>query len=170
MSIIYEALKKAGKSIHVDPQPQIIDKQKDSKPKIKLYILYALVACRGLLAGNVVFGFLANPKNPQVAKVKLPLEPVTRPREVLPLPPAATELGAIKDKPQEAFTPLERGFLTGFTLNGVFFSEGEGYALINNKIVKVQDVVGGATVKKIGLDEVELEISGTITKLYTRAQ
>lgn len=55
-----------------------------------------------------------------------------------------------------------------FVLNGVFFSDEEGYALINNKVVKEGDELDGRLVKKITMDEVELlEVSGSIIKLYT---
>ena len=39
-------------------------------------------------------------------------------------------------------------------LNGIFFSQEEGYALVNNHIVKVGDKVGGALVKRIDVNEV----------------
>ena len=55
-----------------------------------------------------------------------------------------------------------------FVLNGTFFSENQGYALINNKIVKDGDTVDGAVVKRVGLDEVELEQDGKTVKLYNR--
>jgi hypothetical protein len=161
MSIIHEALKKAEKGIHagIEQKPQLTNQQKNAKPKIKLYILYALVACVGLLVGNSVFSFLSSPKHPQVAKANVLPEPLSKPAEVSSSQPVLKEVNTLKDKPQLVFT-----------LNGVFFSEGEGYALINNKIVKIGDEVGGAIVKKIDLDAVELETSGTTTKLYTQAR
>jgi predicted transcriptional regulator len=44
-------------------------------------------------------------------------------------------------------------------LNGVFFSKDQGYALINNKVVKQGDSVEGVKIKKVNLDDVELESS-----------
>lgn len=56
-------------------------------------------------------------------------------------------------------------------LNGVFFSENEGYALINNRIVKEGDALEGVTVKRIKLDEVELEAEdGSTIKLSTKVR
>ena len=159
MSIIYEALKKAEKGINTgtDEKPQMAGQGKDRKSRVKLYILYFLVAFLGLVVGNAVFGFLPNPGKPQRTQVKpLPMSLSTSP-EVLPPKPLAQETATLTNKPQGAFT-----------LNGIFFSEGEGYALINNKIVKVGDEVSGAIVKKIDLGVVELETSGTTTKLYTQ--
>nr|MBC8436521.1 hypothetical protein [Candidatus Omnitrophota bacterium] len=52
-------------------------------------------------------------------------------------------------------------------LNGIFFSQDEGYyALVNNKIVKVGDDIDGAKVRHIDFDNVELESeAGLLVKL-----
>jgi len=56
-------------------------------------------------------------------------------------------------------------------LNGVFFSKNEGYALINNKVVKQGDSVEGIKVRKVNLDDVELETStGVKFKLTTQSR
>jgi hypothetical protein len=57
-----------------------------------------------------------------------------------------------------------------FTLNGVFFSGAEGYALINNRIVKKGDKIDGATVIQVLLDEVDLDFGGSIIKLSNSAK
>jgi hypothetical protein len=52
-----------------------------------------------------------------------------------------------------------------FILNGVFFSEGNGYALINNQIVRKDDTIGNAKVIAVVADGVELEIRGKQVKI-----
>jgi len=52
-------------------------------------------------------------------------------------------------------------------LNGLFISGEEVYALINNRVLRVGDVIDGATVKRITQDTVELEYADSIITLYT---
>ncbi len=167
MSIIYEALKKAEKSIQTgttsDKPATISPQQSPEKPRIKLYILYALVACVGLFVGNAVFGFLSpNQKHPQLARQKSLPAPVSQATQPLPSSPAPAM--------EKADVAMPDNPVVGLALNGVFFTEGEGYALINNKIVKIGDEVGGAIIKKIDLDGVELEASGVTTRLPTQSK
>jgi len=65
---------------------------------------------------------------------------------IVPSPPVAVQATAVS---------------SALVLNGIFFSEGQGYALINNQIVKESDVIDGAKVLKITSDAVELDSSGT---------
>jgi len=170
LSIIHDALKKAEKSINVDVKAKV-DKQGEQF-KFKLFLIYGLVACLGLFIGNIVFGFLSNPKsssreNPKQISIakkpdtnalqESPKEAPAKPKEVPPLETTPIISRYSKTGAQES--PV---------LNGIFFSENEGYALINNQIVKVGDVVCGATVKRISIDGVELEVAGSIVKLTTR--
>lgn len=174
MSIIYDALKKAQKTVNQDSKVQVDTTDKHPKSNTKLYLLYVLVVCLGLFIGNIIFGFLANSKKSLVGHTKpLPIAKkpeVTPPqepsKEVLLKPLEAPLLEAspkvstdIKKKPQESLV-----------LNGVFFSQDEGYALINNRIVKEGDVVGGATVMRINLNEVELKTADSTIKLSTQAR
>jgi len=162
MSIIYDALKKIEKSNSLTPKTE--DKKNASGgPKTKTYLLYILVVCLGAVIANIFLGFFAKPV--KVAKVNKavasPVLPPVAPAAPKVLPPAASSLPipAAEAKRQPEFPPL--------VLNGVFFSQAEGYALINNQIVKEGDTVDGAVVKRIRLEEVELEFEGSITKLST---
>lgn len=56
----------------------------------------------------------------------------------------------------------------GWTLNGIFFSGNEGYALINNQIVKAGEEIDGALLREIDKDEVKIEINGSIRVLTLR--
>lgn len=174
MSIIYDALKKAEKAINQVSKVQVDTTDKHPKSNFKLYLLYVLVVCLGLFIGNIIFDFLANSKKSLAGHIK-PLPIAKKPegtsrqeplKETPPKPSEAPSLGAtpaisfeIKKKPQESFV-----------LNGVFFSQDEGYALINNRIVKEGDVVGGATVMRINLNEVELKTLDSTIKLSTQVR
>ena len=146
MSIIYDALKKVENTLVNVSQ---VRPEKNPKPKPKSYLLVGLVVCSVLFIANILIKL----QPPRSAKKDITLEPLSKavsPRESAPIEDTA-------EAPKE--TP------SSFTLNGVYFSGGEGYALINNRIVKEGDIVDGATVVQIFLDEVELERDGSIIKL-----
>lgn len=167
MSIIYDALKKAQKTIDIDSKIEVEVKEKNApaKPRYKLFLIYVLVVFFGLFIGNLIFGFLANTKKSAVEQEKLIKEPTpeaVKPVTVAEVSPAQTIAPItpeVKQEPQPSFT-----------LNGIFFSGDEGYALINNQIVKAGDTIGEAVVRKISLDEVELDSEGKIIKLSTKAR
>lgn len=157
MSIIYDALKKAENTIHKSFKIGVSAKPQNSKSKIKVIALYALIICFGLIIANIVFGFLNHPL-PTVplkekAKVDNKVEVVSKPKEITPKEPIQSQ-PIIKNEPEKSYV-----------LNGIFFSQDEGYALINNQIVKTGDKVDGAIVLRISADEVELNSSGTTIKL-----
>ena len=159
MSIIYDALKKVeglntGLNAGLD---------KGQKSKFKVYLIYALVACFGFFIANIFFGlFKLKTIQTQAPDTLVKNEPQTDtvqvPVEALPSKASTSPSEAIKEDIQE-----------GLVLNGVFFSEDQGYALINNRIVKEGDIIGGLTVQRIDLDSVELESAGSVIKLsYTK--
>jgi hypothetical protein len=155
MSIIYDALKKVEEANTAGAKPEAAKQKKHPKPKVKSYFLYALIVCLGFFIGNLVFGFLSGSapkslsidKNQYAAKTGTKVKPA--PLSFI-MPPAAE----VKKKQQGSWV-----------LSGVFFSENEGYALINNQIAKEGDVIDGATVKRISLHGVELESAGSTVKL-----
>ncbi len=57
-----------------------------------------------------------------------------------------------------------------FNLNGIFFSGDASYALINNQIVKEGDVVLGAKVSNILMEEVVLEKEGAKLRLSNKKE
>ena len=170
MSIIYDALKKVEQSSVKDTKPQDLGNV-HSKHKFKTYLLYVLVATAGLFAVNIFFVFLthsnkisgANNAGPSEVSLVKAQEKLTLSKEIPPQnkanPPA--QQAASSDPPVKMSS---KGLLI---LNGIFFSGDEGYALVNNHIVKEGDVVNGATVKRITVDEVEAEVDGEILKLTT---
>lgn len=154
MSIIYDALKKIERSQNKDSS---VTMNKLKKPKPKIYLVYVLTLCLGFFMANIflksftkTFEVQTNKKTPDVKEVGSPAietsEPITKTDVVVPSEP-------------------EKKPLPQFVLNGVFFSQDQGYALINNRIVKEGDVVEGALVLRITLEEVVLEHAGSTIKL-----
>lgn len=143
MSIIYEALKKTQNSInaHVKPNPRIKLKRSKFLPWV-LFILFAISLAA--FAGKFIF------KNPSPAIIIS--EPIVTPPVPPPPPPA------VEAKPVEKTPPA-------LVLNGVFYSQDQAYALINNQIVKKGDVLDGAIVRRITLEAVELERDGLEIRL-----
>lgn len=148
MSIIYDALKKVEKSNLVELPPGKTDK--GDKHNYKAYLLYAAVIIFGILIANLSFRFLTKPKLSQA--------------KAAPLPPAVAPIQV------QGFKPAQKEHAAPLVLNGIFFSENEGYALVNNQIVKQGDSVAGATVVRITSNEVELMQEGSSVKLSTGAQ
>ncbi|MDP2831372.1 MAG: hypothetical protein Q8O02_03905, partial [Candidatus Omnitrophota bacterium] len=56
---------------------------------------------------------------------------------------------------------------TSFVLNGIFFSDEDGYALVNNQIVRENDYVDGAKVGLITVNTVKLDNAGQTITLST---
>jgi len=171
MSIIYDALKKVETSQVNDSKTKIkkiafgdnfkrfsqwygkvfytfLYQDKDPKSKPKIYLLYALMICLGLFIANIFYGWLSQKKQAVSSS-----QPSTQ------TPALAPSVSV------EAKMETQKESLPEFTLNGVFFSGNEGYALINNRVVKEGDKLDGATVVQISLDEVDLEFNGSIIKL-----
>jgi len=169
MSIIYDALKKVEKSNNPDFKVETEKSNKHYSPKTKTYLAYALVVCVGLFIGNIIFGFLTKPaqslvKNrPSVTKKPIVSRYKGLAQKTLPAAPKVTP-----HTPPSTSADIKKGPEAPWVLNGVFFSENEGYALINNQIAKEGDVIDGATVKRISLNEVELEANGSAVKLSNR--
>ncbi len=154
MSIIYDALKKVEMS-HTDDSKTKIDK--GFKPKPKVYLLFALMVCLGLFVANILYEWLIPNHSLNTGDIVTGAQRYSQPSgETSPLQASASVENKIEAQTE---TPPP------FALNGVFFSGAEGYALINNRIVKKGDKIDGATVMQISLDEVDLEFGGSIIKL-----
>jgi type II secretory pathway component PulC len=97
----------------------------------------------------MIFGLLTRPKT----------KPITT-----PVLPAAIPIDKISSPSQEEkpASPSEPAKTPepALTLNGVFFQQGQGYALINNQILKIEDTIQGAKVEEISLEKVILEFEG----------
>jgi hypothetical protein len=149
MSIIYEALKKVEQSKVAKPVTEIKPKPGKRGPRFKSILIYFLIAAVGIFLVNFLFKFISKPR----AVAKQPVS-VAQPARKAP-PPVSVAPEAV---------PQSRGISSdlGLNLSGVFYSGDEAYALLNNQITKVNDVVGGAVVKRISLEGVELEKDGQL--------
>lgn len=161
MSIIYDALKKVQKNNGDSKTPPETTLQSaKTKTKLNPALIYVLVVCLGLFLGNLAYSHLvranlavAAKRMPSSAKISAPL----------PLPPVKPGVApAINPETAGAPAPNPEPSLV---LNGVFFEQGDGYALINNKIVRLGDEVEKAKVKKISINGVDLEFEGKVIKL-----
>ncbi len=161
MSIIHEALKKveASNNRQAKPLPKA-----DKRNNLKTYALYLIMAALGFVCANLIFSFFTKPLHKvysATAKQKTSLarpvlvNPATAPRASLP--------AASRESPG-----LKKEALPSLVLEGVFFSGEEGYALINNKIVKEGEKIMGVTVVRITLEGVELKSKDSITKLSSQ--
>ena len=158
MSIIYDALKKAQKAFNFNPKVTLETKPKDRKGRYALYILYVLVVCIGLVVGNAIFGFLPHAEKPSSKHAKS-IQPQTSP------PPTPVIVTLYETTPAEGIN-ITKKTQVSLLLNGVFSSEEEGYALINNRVVKEGDEIEGLSVKRVNLDNVELAAKdGSVIKL-----
>ncbi|MDP3732773.1 MAG: hypothetical protein Q8R31_07130 [Candidatus Omnitrophota bacterium] len=155
MSIIYDALKKVEMSHTDDSKTKI---EKGFKPKPKVYLLFALMVCLGLFAANILYEWLIPKHSLNTDDIVTGAQPLIDKKQNVPG----------YSQPSAGTPPLQTSASVTpppFALNGVFFSGAEGYALINNRIVKKGDKIDGATVMQISLDEVDLEFGGSIIKL-----
>jgi hypothetical protein len=159
MSIINEALKKTEEHLQKNSAKDapLSDKPSGAKP----FLLYVLILLAGLLLGNFIFILLRH--KTQVHKIQtiqtpnentLPVIQITNPP---PLP-------VLPSQPIEEKKPAE----TNFVLNGIFFSDNDGYALVNNQIARENDYVDGAKVGLITATTVELNNAGQTITLTTR--
>lgn len=124
--------------------------------KIRTLLLYAVTLCLGVFAAKILWTILE-----KVTLIEKPI-PLEEPLQI-----SKEEIPQIEPKIESLAPTIEtkRELKEKLVLNGVFFSEGQKYALINNQIVKVGDSIIGAKVKRITLEEVELEFEGSIIKL-----
>jgi len=162
MSIIYDALKKVETAQSNEPKAK---PAKKARPKPKAYLFYALIICLGLFIVNFFYGLPSSQKHKGEGGVTVKAIAGADKKEPPNQPLIKGDFAVQAKMPtgHKIDTPKESA--SALVLNGVFFSGNEGYALINNRIVRQGDKVDGATVTKIQLDEVELERDGSFIKI-----
>lgn len=157
MSIINEALKKTEASIQKNSAKETLSPVK--RPRSRPYIFYILILAAGLILINLIFAIMHRKTQPiQVSEpvIASPI-PDMEPQNNQALPAVTpTPLPEEQEKPEKKFI-----------LNGIFFSDNDGYALVNNRIVRENDLVDGVKVEKITADTVELNNEGNIITLTT---
>ena len=157
MSIINEALKKTEESIQKNSVKE--NSGQNKKPKLKPYLFYFLIFIVGLFLSSLIFMVITRKIEPPVISEPAKIRPISNkePETSQPLPDAA-----VANLTEEEIKP-EKNFI----LNGIFYSGNNGYALVNNQIIKENDSVDGAQVEKITANSVELNNEGKIITLST---
>jgi len=173
MSIIYDALKKVETQVDKpNGNPLQFKKHKAARPKFYTYLIYLLVLCGGFFAAHLLFKFifpeeeLTAKKTTQpaiVAPLKIspqisPPQPDIAPKSLPETPPPSKDYLLLPPETQEHTTPL-------FVVSGIFFSENQGFAIINDRVVKEGDAVEGAKVERISADGVKLKYEGVVIEL-----
>ncbi|MFH1190623.1 MAG: hypothetical protein V1670_00275 [Candidatus Omnitrophota bacterium] len=164
MSIINEALKKTEEYLQKNAAK---DNPLPARPiRPKLFLLYFVFLLTGLLLGSFIFNRLGHhqTENNNLASPSQnrKLQAIQAPQETtLPAIPAAHSTPpGLPSRPRENKAPATANFI----LNGIFYSDNNGYALVNNQIVRENDEVDGARVVLITVNTVELDNAGnTIT-------
>ena len=158
MSIIYDALKKVERSLG----SYQMKSEKKPAPRPSAYLFYAAVAVIGIIATGVFYNFFS----PRFSLTEETLSPSPKITKIPGVSLSVKENSAIFSPPLPLSSQLKnkaiKKLTAAFKLNGVFFSENEGYALINDQIVKEGDTINEATVSKISLDGVELKTSDSL--------
>jgi len=158
MSIIYEALKKAEAQGAKQP---INDKLMTPKarPGMRMILVYILVIIAAIFMMNLFYKLIStsHPAKPAIQSVPPKVNAAPLPIQVK------------NPSPEVPVVPEAQGpvFTRRLDLNGVFYSGSEAYALMNNQIIKVGDIIEGAIVKRISLEGVELEKDGQLVQIPT---
>ena len=180
MSIIYDALKKvegrfqeAGDISH---EPKI---EKKRTFKLKVYLIYAIVVVLGFLSANlfnrfIISGFISSVKSEALkdteqAAVAEVAPPVSLPSQSQTTPAAVQGAQEISSPGKDKASVLQEAPLA-LALTGVFFSGKEGYALINNQILREGDTVDGAVVTRVSVEEVDLKYRDSEIRLPTHSK
>jgi len=158
MSIIHDALKKAEElslkndcPLSAEPAFESAAPQGGVSEKPKVYLWYALGLCLLLFLGNTLLNVSSRPRSKPAAGTGTPFM-------AFGLSNPFSVSGSKKASGGQLY------------LSGVFFSQDEGFAIINDEVVAEGDVVGKARVVRIGFNEVELESEGKTIKLSSIPQ
>ena len=156
MSIINEALKKTGQFIQ--------ENEAKNNPAVKItaaprpLLIYILILLTGILLSKFIFGLLSHKaQNSSLASSSQSQKVKTAESVAPPVSPAAPV----------SLSENNKATKPDFVLNGIFFSDNDGYALVNNQIVRENESVDGAKVAKITSTTVELDNHGELISLST---
>lgn len=172
MSIIHDALKKIQKDINKsakaeETRPAEENRDTRKKPGLsrKTVLLSALAVCSVLFIVSTFLIFFRQPKRAQSALG--PTASVSQKTGIIaPVMQEIKKMTLLKDNPITSAISKTTRIATGtLVLNGVLLSGSQSYALINDQIVKVADVIDGAIVKQIEEEEVVLERDNALIKL-----
>lgn len=154
MSIIYNALKKAQKSLTSFPKPIINSNiRKNSfqnKPSNKKYIL--------IILSGIVLGIFGIRFAIDKSVLRLSITDKNNKEETIAKIQSQED---IKSTPQaQSNTTTTVTTPPSFILNGIVVSDSGNAAIVNGRIVDVGDKIEGAIVKKISAQEVTIDFQG----------
>ena len=147
MSVIHEALKKTGQPVEF--HPQLFLKKKKSINWGPFFVMSVLV----LIVSPILAPIFRNPYR----------------NESLPSRPSENKGSYMKAQFAVEETPIAAAVspvaepthaLPNFNLNGLVYAHNDSYCLINGKVIKVGETVGGATLVKVTPNEAELNYQG----------
>jgi type II secretory pathway component PulC len=153
-------------------QVQAQQKPKKSPVQLKAYLLFFVVACVGVVLANSLFRLFITPVRNNISLAAKAKEKFLSENKKTAVTGQETIKGVSPSTPPPVSLLQElssqKQTQPTFVLNGVFFSENGGCALINNQIVKEGDHIEGATVVRIALEGVELKLEDSVIKLTSR--
>ncbi|MFA5156265.1 MAG: hypothetical protein WC532_02585 [Candidatus Omnitrophota bacterium] len=137
------------------------------KKKVEFYLLCVICAILGSYSAKLLFDRFAAAQKPAASS---PVSTVSRPASIARVSAiAATALPMVKAMKKEP-AAVKKTDQPALVLNGVVFSPGSSYALINNRIVKEGDKIEGITVVRIAQDIVELQDGDKSFKLTSNVR
>ena len=163
MSIIYDALKRIEKKTK-DTEYSFDSRKRDTRKsrRIGYILLILLILCLIALfvdKPSTEKSFIERTltgkhsiQHPKVSRITMTGKEKT-PAKVMPL------------SAPEAEPPTTDKKLPSFYLNGIFFSDGEYLALINDQLVQTGDFIEGAQIQKIDSDGVDIKFGESSFRL-----
>jgi len=162
MSIIYDALKKVEGNL---AKPgQMPDRSQDGGKKsvnVIPFFVYSFVVLLAFFSMKMVYSRITNPTQTKgVKKASSPSLNLV----------AAKAAPALLSKQIPSLNTYEiTEDLPHLVLNGIFFSGGAGYALINNQILEEGDGISGLVVRSISEGNVELKAKDSVITLSLKS-
>lgn len=116
-------------------------------------VKYILIFAIGILAAKILFSLISKTapltEKPTLANKKEPLP--------IALEQVSAPIASFKKLIPKSVEPSEKKSRPELVLNGIAASGSDGWAIINERIVKVGDTVKGAKIVGISADRVDLE-------------
>jgi len=162
MSLINEALKKAGKEkgaqdpfsgVPGSPESPSPQKKERNWEKVILFSLMGIIGTGVVVSMTLFKRSSPRPLPQRAAQQTPPIVPVT-PKEA---PPPPQETASTPTTPAASSQSSPIVLKSSLTLNGIVQGEGEDLAILNNQITKIGEDIEGATLLEIGKDSVLLE-------------
>lgn len=177
MSIINDALNKAGQSSTpqqrskpVQVQPTV---EKHHRPSRFNWGPLFVLAIVGFVTGPIIAPLMKGPYIQQTGPDGGASQAErSMGKEVPAAAPSAKGQFAIEEAPLPKALPIAKSLsqsMPRFSLSGLVYSKAGSYCLINGRVLKTGETVGGATVQSISPTEVVLNYQGSEIRLAASA-